>query len=243
MQADLVKIMPSLVMAFAVMMVKDLMINSAGSVQAEDTKSASESSSSQTITPPKPDNSFEFDDEDEEDEYVAPKSVNSYSKQLMVKFLICTSWGYKNAFAQYQKLLAERYGENVQVSLETYPVPPFKQTIATVVGLAKFFLLFLIISQTNPLTLVGQAGPEDPAPAWLEKLRESKVYACLMIFFVSNAIESTLMSTGAFEIYANEQLIASKLETGNVPQPNTIAQKLDEMLGKAPGSDHFSQGF
>ena len=64
-----------------------------------------------------------------------------------------------------------------------------------------------------------------------------------MIFFVSNAIESTLTSTGAFEVYANDQLIASKLETGNVPQPNTIAQKLDEMLGKAPGSDHFSQGF
>jgi len=245
MQADLVKIMPSLVMAFTVMMVKDLMINSASSVQAEDTNSPKPiDTSSQTITPPKPDTSFDFEESDEdEDEYVAPKSVNSYSKQLMVKFLICTSWGYKNAFAQYQKLLAERYGENVQVSLETYPVDPMKQTIASAISLVKFFLLFLIISQTNPLTLIGQAGPEDAAPAWLEKLRESKVYACLMIFFVCNAIESTLTSTGAFEVYANDQLIASKLETGNVPQPNTIAQKLDEMLGKSPGSDHFSQGF
>ena len=157
MQADLVKILPSLAMAFTVMMVKDLMINSASSVQAEDTtmnqQHETEDTSSQTITPPKADSSFEFEDsEEDEEDYVAPKSVNSYSKQLMVKFLICTSWGYKNAFAQYQKLLAERYGENVQVSLETYPVPPMKQTIASAISFIKFFLLFLIISQTNPLT-------------------------------------------------------------------------------------------
>jgi len=69
------------------------MINSASSVQAEDTNSPKPAdTSSQTITPPKPDTSFDFEESDEdEDEYVAPKSVNSYSKQLMVKFLICTS--------------------------------------------------------------------------------------------------------------------------------------------------------
>lgn len=111
-------------------------------------------------------------------------------------------------------------------------------------SLAKFFLLFLILSQTNPLTLLGRAGADDPAPVWLEKLRESKVYSCLMIFFVSNALESTLMSTGAFEIYANEQLISSKLQSGQVPQPNSVVQQLDEMLGKPPGSDNFqSRGF
>jgi len=247
MQADLSKILPSLAIAFTVMFVKDLMINTKSTVQAstpEDTNTATATSQEQPqITPPKPD-SFEFDEEEEdEDEYVAPKSVNSYSKQLMVKFLICTSWGYKNAFAQYHKILAERYGENVQVTLETYPVPPFKQTIASAIGILKMVLLFLIVSQTNPLTFIGQAGPEDPSPAWLEKLRESKIYSCLMIFFVSNALESTLISTGAFEVYANDQLISSKLETGNVPQPGFVVQKLDELLGKAPGSDNFSQGF
>ena len=157
MQADLSKILPSLAIAFTVMLVKDLMINSKSTVQAssssENTNTATATSQEQPqITPPKPD-SFEFDEEEEdEDEYVAPKSVNSYSKQLMVKFLICTSWGYKNAFAQYHKILAERYGENVQVSLETYPVPKFKQTIASAIGILKMALLFLIVSQTNPLT-------------------------------------------------------------------------------------------
>jgi len=241
---DLSKILPSVVLAFGIMLLKDLMINSNSAVRADDHQ---QESKHVPITPPKAEdqvqNSFEFEDEEDEDEYVAPKASSSYSKQLMVKFLICTSWGYKNAFAQYQKILAERYGENVQVSLDTYPVPPFKQTLASIVSLAKFFLLFLIISQTNPLTFIGQAGPDDAAPAWLEKLRESKVYSCLMIFFVTNAIESTLMSTGAFEIYANEQLVSSKLQTGQVPQPGAVVQQLDELLGKPPGSDNFSQGF
>jgi len=97
MQADLSKILPSLAIAFTVMLVKDLMINSKSTVQASSSSSESTDTATATsqeqaqITPPKPD-SFEFDEEEEdEDEYVAPKSVNSYSKQLMVKFLICTS--------------------------------------------------------------------------------------------------------------------------------------------------------
>jgi len=111
--------------------------------------------------------------------------------------------------------------------------------MAGALSMAKFFLLYLVISGSNPLQMLGQA--DAPMPEWLAKMQESKIYTCLMVFFLTNAIESTLTSTGAFEIYANGDLISSKLETGSVPQPPSIIAKLDELLGKPPGSDNFSQ--
>jgi len=57
---------------------------------------------------------------------------------------------------------------------------------------------------------------------------------------MTNAIESMLTSTGAFEVYANDKLLYSKIENGQVPQPNIIVSQLDEIFGKAPGSDSFT---
>jgi len=228
------------------MLAKDVLIssNGYGSVravdQAEDVVPETMQAPKQPIIEASQDSFTDFAEEDDDDEYVAPTQKHSvYSKQVHVKFQICTSWGYKNVFNQYHQLLAQRYGESVQVTLENYPVPKLKQTIASAISMLKFFLLYLVISGSNPLAMIGQA--DAPMPEWLAKMQESKMYTCLMVFFLSNAIESTLVSTGAFEIFANGELISSKLETGNVPQPPSIISKLDEMLGKPPGSDNFSQ--
>jgi len=55
---------------------------------------------------------------------------------------------------------------------------------------------------------------------------ENKIYACMMIFFVSNAIESQLVSTGAFEISVDNMPVWSKLESGRIPQPPELFQVL-----------------
>lgn len=83
----------------------------------------------------------------------------------------------------------------------------------------------------------------DPMPDILAKMKENKIYSCLMIFFICNAIEGSLISTGAFEIYADDKLIASKLATGQVENPKSVVQRLDEILGKQPGGDIFNERF
>ena len=52
------------------------------------------------------------------------------------------------------------------------------------------------------------------------------MYACLMIFFFSNSIESALISTGAFEISINDVPLWSKLQTGRLPAANEFVQML-----------------
>jgi len=135
--------------------------------------------------------------------------------------------------------LAGRYGPSVELSLESYPVPQWKQALAQVVTMAKFFLIYVAASSFNPLVSFGFMTENEPMPELLQKMKDNKMYSCLMIFFTCNAVEGMLISTGAFEIYAGEQLIASKLETGNVAEPRIVIEKIDQILGITPGSDTF----
>ncbi|GIY97538.1 thioredoxin reductase-like selenoprotein T homolog CG3887 [Caerostris extrusa] len=54
------------------------------------------------------------------------------------------------------------------------------------------------------------------------------LYACLMVFFLSNTIEGQLISTGAFEIIFNDVPIWSKIETGRLPSPPELFQIIED---------------
>jgi selT/selW/selH-like putative selenoprotein len=80
-------------------------------------------------------------------------------------------------------------------------------------------------------------GVETPRPVtWAH---QNKVYACLMLFFLSNAVETQLISTGAFEISFNDVPVWSKLEVGRIPSPQELFQILDNQIkfsGASSGS-------
>ncbi len=77
-------------------------------------------------------------------------------------------------------------------------------------------------------------GVDTPSAfAWA---MENKMYACMMIFFVSNAVESQLVSTGAFEISVDNMPVWSKLESGRIPQPPELFQIIDTHLQMNSGS-------
>lgn len=60
----------------------------------------------------------------------------------------------------------------------------------------------------------------------------------MMLFFLCNALEGLLVSTGAFEISFNDVPVWSKLETGRIPQPSELFQIIDNHLqfqGRAVG--------
>ena len=59
---------------------------------------------------------------------------------------------------------------------------------------------------------------------------ENKFYAAMMIFFLSNAVETQLVSTGAFEITVDNMPVWSKIESGRIPQPPELFQIVDTHL-------------
>jgi selT/selW/selH-like putative selenoprotein len=123
-------------------------------------------------------------------------------------------------FDQFAQLVRTHY-PHLEVVGENYPPPPTNALIARILSMVKMALLVCLLFGQNPFVLLN-----IPTPAVYSWALENKMYACLMVFFLSNSIESHLLSTGAFEISVNDVPLWSKLETGRLPSANEFVQML-----------------
>ena len=138
-----------------------------------------------------------------------------------LKFLYCYSCGYKRAYEDYAAIIREKYPD-MNVMGDNYPPSTLNRILVQVIGLLKMGIIFMILANVNPFSLLGQ-----PTPAIWSWLSSSKLYGCLITFFICNTVEGTLISSGAFEIYYNDVPIWSKIETGRIPQPAELFQIID----------------
>ncbi len=59
-------------------------------------------------------------------------------------------------------------------------------------------------------------------PEFLNKIQENKWTWVIATWFIGGQIQASMLSSGAFEIYANDVLEYSKLETGRMPDMQII---------------------
>lgn len=104
-------------------------------------------------------------------------------------------------------------------------------------GVAKMLLILCILSNTQIFGIFNRA----PSP-WWSWCMQNKLYACMMIFFLSNTIEGQLVSSGAFEISLNDIPVWSKLETGRIPHPPELFLIIDNTLNFST-DDTIKEGF
>lgn len=110
-----------------------------------------------------------------------------------------SSCGYKKAFEEVTQLINQKYPE-IAVNGDNYPSPLINGYINQLVGLAKMVLIGLILANINPFTYMGQ-----PTPGFWVWMTTNRMMAVMATFFVSNAIQSQLSSSGAFEITFNSK--------------------------------------
>lgn len=126
-------------------------------------------------------------------------------------------------FEQYAYTLRQRFPD-LLVEGDNYPPPPWRAMLAQALGMAKLVLIGLIVAGVDPFTHLNLATPS--IYSWAI---QNKIYACLMVFFISNAIEGQMISTGAFEISYNDIPIWSKLETGRIPSPQEMVRMVNDI--------------
>jgi len=154
----------------------------------------------------------------------ASKMKNMAGPQVLA-FAICTSWGYKNAVGQYAQLVRQHFPEDeLKIEVRNYPVDSTKQTIANVFSALKMAFIAIVLLNYDPSPLLGLPAP----PAIFVWAWENKGYACMMAFFLGNAVENGLISTGAFEIYLSEDKLWSKLDTGRIPSQHEFLQMITQ---------------
>ncbi|KAJ1346982.1 hypothetical protein KIN20_001916 [Parelaphostrongylus tenuis] len=162
---------------------------------------------------------------------VKPKILTK-RKLRSLRFLYCISCGYKQAYEQFSMAVHEKYPE-MPIEGSNYPADKWKEYLAHTINILKIAAIAVIITGRNPFLSIGMAEP-----AILQWAQSNKISACMMLFLLTNMIESTLMSTGAFEIYLDKEQIWSKLESGRVPSPQELIQIIDsqlELFGKGLG--------
>jgi len=148
-------------------------------------------------------------------------SLSHISTSNTIKFLYCYSCGYKKAFEDYSSILNEKYPDLTVVG-DNYPPPLTKAYLAHGIGFLKMAIIFCLIANVNPFSLIGQ-----PTPNFWNWISSSRIYGCFMTFVICNMIEGQLVSSGAFEIYLNDVPIWSKIETNRVPSPAELFQIID----------------
>jgi len=101
--------------------------------------------------------------------------------------------------------------------------------MAQLLGVLKMVVIAMILFKFNPWTYLGHevAGNTPKIVTWA---MENKIYACMMTFFLCNMVETQLISSGAFEVSVNGELVFSKLEMGSVPQPQELLSLIKDKL-------------
>lgn len=128
--------------------------------------------------------------------------------------------------------MGDKYPD-IPVHGDTFPPSALRMRMAQFLGAAKLLVIAMILGGIDPFPSLGM-----PTPSVYQWMTTNKMYACLLVFFISNTLEGQLVSTGAFEISFNDVPVWSKLETGRLPSPAELFQIVDNqvMLRESGGS-------
>mmetsp|Transcript_74158 Transcript_74158/g.86040 ORF Transcript_74158/g.86040 Transcript_74158/m.86040 type:complete len:129 (-) Transcript_74158:289-675(-) len=111
----------------------------------------------------------------------------------------------------------------LQLEGGVYPAGPVKEAIGQVFGACFMMSIALAFGLGNILL-----------PANIALLIQENRGTVIMVGFALNMIASSLLQTGAFEVYFDDELVYSKLETGQIPSSSIVVSKIRSLLAKSP---------
>ena len=83
------------------------------------------------------------------------------------------------------------YQQHVMTILDTV-LCIFRLQAAQIISILKFIIILCVLASFNPFPFLGVE-----TPAWAAWMLENKIYACMMTFFLCNAVETQVNSSKA----------------------------------------------
>jgi len=134
-------------------------------------------------------------------------SSNLKVKEVLVKYCqSCAS--YKGSYQQVADYINAKY-PTITVTGDNYPPPPTKLLLSKLVTYGQYGVTLLLVAGDWIFKQVGITPP----PIY-HKIKEKQFIVIMAAMFLGNNLSTSLTSTGAFEVYADNELIFSKLQTG-----------------------------
>jgi len=76
-------------------------------------------------------------------------------------------------------------------------------------------------------------------PEFFNSMKNNKGTTCLGAWFIGNTIVQNLISTGAFEVYFDGQVVFSKLATGNLPVLHAVVRDVGRAVAERENQSRF----
>jgi len=125
---------------------------------------------------------------------------------------------------QVARTLQARFPE-VEVVGSVYPPGPLKSAVAQLCSLIFMLGLFVMLAGKT----IGQALNIQPLTELATKMNSNQMQS-FMIIFVANVIGGQMLATGAFEVYTEDDLIFSKLQSGALPQLDQLVAAIGKSI-------------
>ena len=143
-------------------------------------------------------------------------------------------------YRQLASVLEQQFGHqypDLVISGENYNPGSFRLEISQVIGMVKMIIIAMVVFNFNPWVYM-ELGP---TPSFVSWALENKIYACLMTFFLINAVETQLISSGAFEVTVNgEKGKRMQFKLLVITQKNLFSL-VKIRVGRRASADDFSQ--
>lgn len=124
----------------------------------------------------------------------------------------CSSCSYRGTAVTMKNMLDNQF-PGIHVVLANYPPPLPKRLLGKVVPVFQFGVIGLVMAGEQIFPRLGIAVP----PPWFYQLRANRFGTMATTWLLGNFFQSMLQSSGAFEVYCNDELVFSKLKENRFP--------------------------
>ncbi|KAL7505948.1 hypothetical protein ACHAXN_003325 [Cyclotella atomus] len=137
-------------------------------------------------------------------------------------------------FLRLKELLRSEFpGQWSGIEGANYPVPEWTKLAGNIISALQMFVMVLVLVGDSIWTYIP--GFSRGPPEIYYKMKENPAFVLIVVFLVIPSYVQSFANSGAFEVFLDDKLIYSKLETGRMPNVVEIIKAL-EAAGLSRGS-------
>lgn len=156
------------------------------------------------------------------------KRNKSIKENIDLRIQFCQSWSHRGYFNQVKEYFEKNYS-NILVTPDNYPLSSTRKFLSRIVTIIQISVIVLVFTGESIKRYTNGIIPNE----YIDWIGGNKLMTGMIGFFGGNMINNFITSTGAFEIYCNDDLIWSAINNGGkVPQIEGIVELIKKSGNK-----------
>lgn len=154
-----------------------------------------------------------------------PMGATDPSELHTLQVLFCTSWGMSRNFHQLKEFLEQHFPElaNGAIKGGNYPAPAWATIASQAISFLQIFTMMAVFTGDAIWNYIPFV---QGAPSWYYSMKQNSAVVFIGIFLIIPTVIQSHITTGAFEVMLDGEVIYSKLASGRMPSGNDILKPL-----------------